>query len=299
VIDPVLAYSTYLGGSGSDVTPAIAVDSAGNAYVTGTTNSADFPTANAVQPAIDGNWDAFVAKINRDGTALVYSTYLGGSDTDGSVSIAVGKAGNALITGTTSSADFPTVNAIQPQFGGAGTDAFVAKINAAGSALVYSTYLGGSNYDWGLSVAVGTDGSAYVSGMTNSADFPTLHAIQPTYGGNGFDYAAFVTKVGAAGNLIYSTYLGGSKENEGHDIAVDSAGNAYVTGFTESTDFPTSNAIQPTYAGGGDAFVTKINASGSALVYSTYLGGGNPDSGPSHCGGFNGQHVHHWIHSLD
>jgi hypothetical protein len=216
VIDPVLAYSTYLGGSGSDLYPAIAVDSSGNAYVTGQTNSGDFPTANAIQPVIHGS-DAFVTKINRDGTALVYSTYLGGSGGDGAASIAVDRGGNAYITGTTESGDFPSVNAIQPEFGGAG-DAFVAKINAAGSALVYSTYLGGSNYDWGLSIAVDAASIAYVTGMTNSADFPTLNAIQGTYGGNGFDYAAFVTKVGSAGNLIYSTYLGGSKENEGHGI---------------------------------------------------------------------------------
>ena len=269
VIDPVLAYSTYLGGNGD---PSIALDSAGNAYFTGISNSQD----------------VIVTKLNRDGTALIYTTYFGGTAAEGGSAIAVDSAGNAYIAGITDSPDFPVINAIQPQFGGAGTDAFVTKINPAGSALVYSTYLGGSNYDWGLSIAVGAGGGAYVTGMTNSSDFPTLNAIQPNYLGNSFDYAAFVTKIGSAGKLIYSTYLGGSKENEGHGIAVDSSGNAYVTGFTNSTDFPTVNAIQPTFAGGftcpdtcGDPFVTKINASGTALVYSTYLGGGNKDSGHS------------------
>jgi hypothetical protein len=275
VIDPVLAYSTYLGGSGFDQGVGIAVDAAGNAYVTGTTVSNDFPTKNAIQPAYAGGADAFVTKINADGSALVYSTYLGGSLQDFGGGIAVDTAGNAYVTGRTESADFPIKNAIQPTYAGAG-DAFVTKINAAGSSLVYSTYLGGSGGDGGGFIAVDTAGSAYVMGGTSSANFPTANAIQATYAGGG---DTFVTKINAAGSaLAYSTYLGGSGYEGNGGIAVDSAGNAYVTGFTESADFPTKNAIQPTYAGAGDAFVTKINA-GGAFVYSTYLGGTDFDAG--------------------
>jgi len=274
VIDPVLAYSTYLGGSTWDLGNGIAVDPAGNAYVTGWTGSTDFPTTNAIQPTHGGSWDAFVTKINTDGSALVYSTYLGGSDIDEGKGIAVDSVGNAYVTGQTASTDFPTANAIQPNNHG-GWDAFVTKINAKGSALVYSTYLGGSGDDNGDGIAVDSAGRAYVTGLTVSTDFPTMNPLQSANGGAN----AFVAKINAPGSaLVYSTYLGGSGVDAGYGIAVDSAGRAYVTGRTDSTDFPTLNAIQP-YGGGDDAFVTKINAAGSALVYSTYLGGSSGDDG--------------------
>ncbi len=274
-IDPLI-YSTYLGGSQFDEGVGIAVDSAGSAYVTGQTASTDFPTMNPLQPASGGSYDAIVAKINPAGSALVYSTYLGGSDGDYGYSIAVDSAGNAYITGQTQSSNFPTMNALQPDYGGDG-DAFVAKINPSGSALVYSTYLGGSSYDLGAAIATDAAGNAYVTGTAKSTNFPTMNALQPVRGG-GTD--AFVAKLSPTGStLIYSTYLGGSNDELGGGIAVDSAGNAYVTGYTYSTNFPTMNPLQPANVGGENAFVSKISPSGSALVYSTYLGGSGYDHG--------------------
>ncbi|TMI08125.1 MAG: hypothetical protein E6H40_12740 [Betaproteobacteria bacterium] len=282
VIDPTLVYATYLGSSGWDYGSGIAVDAAGSAYVTGSTSSADFPTANALQAAKAGFQNAFVTKLNPTGSALVYSTYLGGSGGDGGTGIAVDAAGSAYVTGSTSSIDFPTVNPLQAAYGGDG-DAFVSKLDAAGSALLYSTYLGGSGADAGYGIAVDTLGNAYVTGETRSTDFPTTPgAIQTTYGGSCMNCVgdAFVTKLDATGSaLVYSTYLGGSSGDEGFGIAVDAAGSAYVTGGTGSADFPTTaGAFQTTY-GGGDAFVTKLNATGTALVYSTYLGGSGNDYG--------------------
>jgi hypothetical protein len=282
-------YSTYLGGSGEDRGSGIVADSIGNAYVTGFTGSADFPTKNPLQPANAGNTNAFVTKINPTGTALIYSTYLGGSSVSGDYGegIAVDAAGNAYVTGVTGSADFPiTPGAFQTL---SCVCAFVTKINSSGSALVYSTYLGGSGGDFGTGIAVDSAGNAYVTGFTEATDFPTKNPLQPANGG-GRD--AFVSKINSAGSaLVYSTYLGGSGFDGGNggsaflqffngpSIAVDAAGNAYVTGFTNSTDFPTMNPLQPTYAGGGDAFVSKINPAGSAFVYSTYLGGNKADDG--------------------
>ena len=282
-----LVYSTYLGGSDSETGRGIAVDASGSAYVTGSTESTDFPTANPIQPALGGTGDAFVTKLNAAGNALVYSTYLGGSSFEGGYGIAVDGSGNAYVTGSTFSTDFPTATPLQPATGG-GFDAFVTKLNAAGSALVYSTYLGGSSVEGGFGIAVDGSGNAYVTGSTSSADFPTASPIQPTIGGViGGDIDAFVTKLNAAGNaLVYSTYLGGSSSEGGTNsiqlaVAVDASGNAYVAGTTTSTDFPTASPIQPAHGGGGafiwDAFVTKLNAAGNALVYSTYLGGSGHD----------------------
>ncbi len=285
IIDPVLAYSTFLGGSGGDNGLGIAVDQKGNAYVTGNTFAPDFPTKNPLQPTSGGgNEDAFVAKLNPEGSALVYSTYLGGSSNDVGDGIAVDAKSNAYVTGTTSSTDFPTENPLQPTSGGGNEDAFVAKLNPEGSALVYSTYLGGSLSDYGYGIAVNVIGNAYVTGVTYSTDFPTENPLQPTSGGGNED--AFVAKLNPEGSaLVYSTYLGGSgSEGEvgklGSGIAVDTKGNAYVTGSTSSTDFPTKNPLQPTYGGRNyDAFVAKLNPEGSFLIYSTYLGGSLSDYG--------------------
>ena len=280
-IDPALVYSTYLGGSGDDQGNAIAVDTSGNAYVVGTTDSINFPTANSLQGAYGGEVDAFVAKINSSGSALVYSTYLGGGGVDYGYGIAVDGAGNAYLTGYTQSSDFPAVNPLQGTIGGAG-DAFATKLNPAGSALIYSTYLGGSGNDLGFGIAVDGTGSAYVTGNTNSSDFPTLNALQPTGAGGG---DGFISKLNATGSaLVYSTYLGGTERDYGSSIAVDSVGSAYITGLTGSTDFPTKSPLQATNAGGDpgcacDSFVTKLNPAGSALVYSTYLGGNGIDYG--------------------
>jgi hypothetical protein len=277
-IDPVI-YSTYIGGMGDDVGMGIAVDSTGNAYITGYTASIDFPTMNPLQPASGGGaYDAFVAKINPTGSALVYSTYLGGSNDDRASGIAVDSAGHAYVSGQTSSVDFPTMNPLQATNHGA-VNAFVSKLNPAGSALVYSTYLGGSNSDQASGIAVNSAGNAFVTGWTDSTDFPTKNPLQPTYGGGSED--AFVSKLNVAGSaLVYSTYLGGSGDDQSYGIGVDSLGKAYITGTTSSTDFPTINPLQPAYGGGSDdAFVAKLNAAGSALVYSTYLGGSGEDAG--------------------
>jgi hypothetical protein len=273
-----LVYSTALGGDGNDQGKAIAVDGTGNAYVTGVARDGFPTTPGAFQTTWGGgNGDAFVAEINPTGMALVYSTYLGGSGYDAGFGIAVDSAGYANITGFTSS-DFPTKNPLQPNFGGGSYDAFVARINPAGSALAYSTYLGGNSDDYGFGIAVDSGGNAYVTGVTASTDFPTMNPLQPASGG-GTD--AFVTKITPSGSLVYSTYLGGSSNDAGTGIAVDSLGTAHVTGYTYSLDFPTLNPLQARLGGRDDAFLAKLNPSGSALLYSTYLGGSSFESGRS------------------
>ena len=280
-------YSTYLGGSGADYGYGVAVDSAGNAYVTGLTGSTNFPiTAGSFQTVCSGgcnSYDAFVSELNPTGSALVYSTYLGGTSIDVGYGIAVDSVGNAYVTGYTESSDFPTKNPVQPAYGGGLEDVFVAELNSAGSALVYSTYLGGSNEEVGRGIAVDSAGNAYVTGETDSYNFPTMNPFKAYLGGIN---NAFVSKLSPSGAFVYSTYLGGTHDDYGSGIAADSAGDAYVTGFASSTDFPiTPGALQTVCNGGsgcnqyGDAFVTKLNSTGSALVYSTYLGGSNSDGG--------------------
>jgi hypothetical protein len=273
-----LVYSTYLGGMQTDESDGIAVDAGGNAYITGRTISSDFPIQNAFQSALrSGDYDVFVTKLNAAGNGLVYSTYLGGASADWARGgIAVDAGGNVYIAGYTESPDFPIQNAFQSALHGF-NDAFVTKLNAAGNGLVYSTYLGGGGSDWSpywsiyeVAIAVDTGGNAYITGSTESADFPTQNAFQSSLRGN---EDAFVTKLNAAGNgLVYSTYLGGMGEDGGSSIAVDAGGNAHVTGYTTSDAFPTQNALQSSLRGDGDAFVTKLNAAGNGLVYSTYLG---------------------------
>jgi len=290
LIDPVLNYSSYLGGSGDDIPGGIAVDSAGDAYITGDTTSTDFPTTAGVSQTVSGGSDdAFVSELNASGTALVYSTYLGGNGSDSGNALAVDSGGNAYLTGVTQSSNFPTTaNALQPTdptngCGGFGTspciDAFVAALNSSGG-LLYGTYLGGSGTanTWGYAIALDAANNAYITGQTDAANFPTTAgAFQGTYGGGSSD--VFVTKlnVTASGTaLVYSTYLGGSFDDQGNAIAVDGAGNAYIAGTTGSGDFPTKNALQTANGAGygyDAAFVTALNAGGSALLYSTYLGG--------------------------
>jgi len=279
VIDPVLSYSTYLGGNGDDYGVSIAVDGSGSAYVTGHTNSTNFPTLNPIQATNQGApYDVFVTKLSSSGNSLVYSTYLGGSSADWGESITIDGSGSAYVTGDTYSTDFPTLNPIQTTNHGY-YDVFVTKLSSSGNSLVYSTYLGESDNDGGNSIAVDGSGSAYVTGQTFSTDFPTLNPYQ-TYQG---DYDLFVTKLSSSGNsLVYSTYLGGNGDDYGVSIAVDGSGSAYVTGHTNSTNFPTLNPIQATNQGAPyDVFVTKLSSSGNSLVYSTYLGGSAGDVGKS------------------
>jgi uncharacterized protein (TIGR03437 family) len=276
VIDPPLIYSTYQGGNGLDYAYAIAVDSIGNTYVTGGTGSANFPATAPLQSSLRGTEDVFVTKINPGGTARLYSTYLGGGGPDEGHGIAVDVQGNAYITGSAGSLDFPTKGAIQGTQGGSG-DAFVAKLNATGQALVYSTYLGGIGTDSGSAIAIDSAGNAYIVGSTFSANFPTKNPFQAA---KGAQEDAFVAKINPAGTaLVYSTYLGGNAVDEGNGIAVDAAGSVYVTGYTASTDFPLQSALRSSNVNSVDAFVTKINPAGSALVYSTYLGGTATDYG--------------------
>lgn len=286
VIDPVLSYSTYLGGSDLDGGYAIAADSAGNVYVTGETASIDFPTTTgAYQTTNAGPSDVFVTKLNASGN-VVYSTYVGGSLSERGNSIAVDAAGNAYVAGRTNSVDFPLMNPWQSQLFG-DFDAIVFELNSQGNALLFSTYLGGSGNDEGSGIAVDSSGKIYVTGGASAAsgdDFPTTSgAFQRLFGGGSND--AFVTKFdptkSGSALIVYSTFLGGSDVDRGNSIAVDAAGNAYITGRTRSTDFPTQNPLQPNNLGTGlnafNAFVTKLNAGGTALVYSTYLGGSVSD----------------------
>jgi Bacterial Ig-like domain (group 3)/Beta-propeller repeat len=286
VIDPTLVYSTFLGGDNNDQGNAIAVDQDGNVYITGYTTSDDFPeTANPISADLGGQ-NVFVSKLNAAGTALVYSTYLGGDADSQANGIAVDSAGDAYITGFTDSDNFPTTaGGFQTESDSDGNNtAFVAKLNPTGSALVYSTYLGGSGYEQGNGIAVDSAGNAYITGSTASNNFPTTPgAFQPDQHNVNGGSNAFVSKLNAAGSaLIYSTYLGGNGDDsndQGNAIAVDAAGDAYVTGSFGSTDFPTTaDAFQSERSACCEAFVTKFNAAGTALVYSTYLGGSNGES---------------------
>jgi hypothetical protein len=294
-------YVTYLGGSDADVGLGIAVDPSGSAYVTGFTYSADFPVfpnPGAFRTKITGGADAFVTKLNAAGSGLIYSTFLGGGGLDAGHSIALDPAGNAYVTGETLSSNFPvTPFAVFANSQGK-RDAFVTKLNPGGTGLVYSTYLGGKGDDVGLGIAVAcldpahpTDCNAFVTGQTSSVDFPTIFNF-PSRVGVSIDTSlsgptdAFVAKLKVDGSqLPYSTYLGGSGDEAGFGVAVDSVGNAYVTGQTNSTNFPfTAGAFQTALKLNGvvptiDAFVTKINASGSAFAYSTFLGGTGDDIG--------------------
>ena len=333
-LDPLLTYSTYLGGNNGDFGYGIAVDAAGNTYITGKTFSTNFPGASGTNAGSD---DIFVAKLNPSGTALIYSTYLGGSGSDTGLAIAIDGGGNAYLTGNTNSSDFPLRNALvttQPtatdavvvkldasgalnystyfgiavddvgkniavdgagnayvtgrRYGGTSYDVSLTKFSPNGSQLLYDVNFGGSFPDGGTAVAVDGTGNAYVTGTTDVPginDFPvTSTAVQPQCGGGskGCGQDAFVTVVSADGTqLLYSTYLGGSRDESARGITIDAGGNIYVAGETYSPDFPTRNAFQATCPDGVDTngncsqqgFVSKLSSDGTAFVYSTYLAG--------------------------
>ena len=292
-----LIYSTYLGGQSIDFPGGMAVDSQGNAYLTGGTNSTNFPiTPGAFQSALKSGpyctptpsyrcTSAFVSKLSPQGNALLYSTYLGGSTGDSGSGIALDSIGNVYITGVTSSTDFPIAPTSHHVFGDT-TGSFVVKLNSTGTALLYSVIIGASSSS---AMALDAAGNVFISGTAAAIGFPTVNAFQPASGTDCIAFNctnAFVSKIDPSGStLIYSTYLGGNKHDEANAIAIDPSGNAYVTGRTTSTNFPTHNPLQPENHGGVDenlgfdAFVTKFNASGSALMYSTYLGGDYDDAG--------------------
>ncbi len=272
-----LLFSTFLGGGGQDRARSIGVDPGGSVYVAGDTASTNFPVKNAFQSTSRGNMDAFVSHFDSTGKTLLYSTYLGGVNTDRVRDIAVAPSGSVFIVGGTSSEDFPIRGGFQQKWGGGPNEAYVAKLSAAGNALVYSTFLGGASSEEAAAVAVNGKGEAYVAGFTNSTDFPLKNAIQTTLKEDG---DVFVSRLTAGGNtLIYSTLLGGDSITESATaMAVDVAGNAYVTGFTQSTNFPTANPMQKNLAGATDVFVTRLSAAGPSIDFSTYLGGSGSDT---------------------
>jgi hypothetical protein len=285
-----LVWGTYLGGSAYDGARAIAVDAAGHVYVTGRTQSRKFPTTDrAVDRTLEGEADFFVTKLERDGSGLVYSTLLGGADTETAHDIAVDKAGSAYLVGGTGSRDFPvTRRAFATRFRGEG-DAFVLKLDPSGSRLVYSTFLGGWSYDRGHTIAVDAIGAAYVAGETISNDFPTsrgavqrrcIPCVPKPRRQRGFLPTIFAAKLHASGSkLVYSTFLGGASRDDVSDIAIDRQGGAYLTGTANSSfDFPTAyNAFAPRrkHLFRSGAFVLKLSRDGTRLVYAAGLFPGN------------------------
>jgi hypothetical protein len=276
VIDPVLVYSTFLGGVADDIAYAVAADAQDSAYVTGSTFSLDFPTTTGVlQPSAAGEEAAFVTRLSPDGTQLIYSTYLGGSGVgviNEGHAIAVDPAGNAIVTGPTRSTDFPVLNPLQANLGGL-TDAFISKLTPDGTALLFSTYFGGEGSDTPWAIALDAATNIYLTGQARSVAFPGTGPGSPqaTNAGNG---DAFVTKIDGQGTrIIYSTFLGGTASDIPHGLAVDNLGRAYIAGNTTSTNFPTRNAIFPSFGGGVDGFVARLSATGSEVEYATYMGG--------------------------
>jgi len=278
-----LVYSTFLGGSAADSGNAIAVDSAGNAYVAGETASSNFPRLNPFQTSSRGRLEAFVAKYSAAG-ALQYSSFHGGAGDDRALGVAVDSSGASYLTGVTDSTNLTTVAPVQPLSGG-GQDAFVAKVSATGASLVYATYLGGSGGgagapEAGYAIQVDSVGNAYIAGATGSLNFPLTAPAQAAFGGGGVD--GFVVKLNSAGTArLYSTYLGGGSADFATAIRVSAAGLAFVSGYTASPNFPLASPTQSALAGGYDAFVTQLDAAGSSIPFSTYLGGGNSDGATS------------------
>lgn len=278
VIDPILLYTGAFGGSGFDSGLGAALDATGAAYIVGTTETLDFPTAGAAQAALRGFSDVFITKISPDGSTLGYSTYLGGSGDEVATDVEVGADGRAFIVGTTDSKDFPTVTPILNANGGG--DAFVCCVAPNGASLLYSTYLGGTGSDGATGLAVNGDGAAFVSGYTESTDFPTtVGAFQRVFGG---DFDAFVARIAPGGAaLTYSTFLGGSDGDNANAIALGADGTATVAGHTDSGDFPVViGSPIPLFRGGrfGDGFVSRLAADGGSLNFSTFVGGSASDA---------------------
>lgn len=275
VIDPELRYSTYLGGNSVEDGCAMAVDNAGNSYITGFTQSTNFPTLNPYDGSWNGGKDIYISKLANSGRSLTYCTYFGGNGDDVSYGLAVDSTGAVYITGYTGSTNFPTYNSFDNTYN-TEWDAFVSKLSPEGNSVIYSTYLGANYGDYAYAIAVDKHGCAYIAGLTGSGSFPILNAAQPAHRGL---WEGFVTKFASTGNMLsYSTFLGGTGNEAVHGIAVDNVGCAYVTGSTNSVNFPIMNPYDGANNGDYDCFVTKISASGSVFTYSTYLGGTSRDA---------------------
>ena len=272
-VDPVLIFSTYLGGPAFNAIYGATSDAAGNLYLAGETASGSL--SNSSVPARSSD-DAFIAKVNSAGSQLLYTVYLGGSENDSAKAVAVDASGNAYVTGVTASTDFPTTSGALSTHNSGTQNAFVSKLDPSGH-LLYSTFLGGEKSDTGFSIAVDAGGNAYVAGQTGSILFPvTSGTFQPSNAGGLAD--CFVSKLNPAGSgLVYSTFIGGSALDSCSGLAIDASGSAYLTGTTYSTDFPTQTPLQGSLLGNANAFVAKLNPAGSALVYSTFLGGSSTD----------------------
>ncbi len=273
-----LVFSTFIGGSNTDTPFDICLDSHGAVYIVGWTKSSGYPTKNAFDATHNGTYDAFLTKLTPECDDLVYSTFLGGTWQDWAYDVAVDSRGYAYVVGSTESKNFPVKNAYDATQNGQ-NDAYLTKFSPTGKSLVYSTFIGGSRNDSALSIAIDASGAAYITGETVSPNFPIKKAYKSVYGGSYGD--GFVLKMAANGkDLVFSTFLGGSGYDSGISLVLDSAGNILVTGQTESRDFPIKDAYQSTHRGGVvDAFLTKLNPQGNALVYSTFLGGGGRDCG--------------------
>ena len=283
IIDPVLEYSTFLGGSSNDYCRSVAVDPEDNLYATGYIASSDFPTESAYDSIYNGGspsgYDIFVTKISVTGDSICYSTYIGGiTGDDKAYAIKVDAFGSAYITGVTGSTDFPTADSIQGDNGGS-KDAFVSKLSPAGDSLIFSTYLGGDGEDVGNGLDINSGNEIYIAGKTASTDFPTVSYYDNSLGGT---KDGFITKLSNTGNSIeFSTYIGGADEDAALAIAIGSDNDAFITGYTTSSDFPVVNAYDSDFNGGtslGDCFVTRLNSTGDMVEYSTFIGGANDDA---------------------
>ena len=277
IIDPILSYASYLGGSGPDQGVAIAVDNSGNSYVSGTSFSVIETAEKPLHNNPKGRSDIFIAKLNPEGE-LLYATYLGGQDYDKVTGISVDDNGYIYITGSTSSDDFPVKSALQENYGGGSHDAFISKLSSDGSTLIFSTYIGGEDQDKGHDLTLDDQNNIYLTGETSSDKFPLEKAIQAQRGGHADAYLMKLTSDGST--VEFATYLGGRDYDSGQGIAVDSRGHATIVGTTFSEkDFPLHNALQTQHAGSSDAFITQLTATGTTLNYSTYLGGTTEDQG--------------------
>lgn len=280
VIDPVLSYGTVLGGGNSDYAASIAVDADGNAYVTGTTDSPDFPVFHGAQMMFLGGStgeDGFVSKLNATGTALLYSTFIGGHANDSPVGIAVNASGDATITGFTRSDDFPVIHPLPDADGGdcsqnQNGSAMIATLSAGGKKLLFSSCLGADGTTWADRVAYDASGALHITGSTTASQFPLVDPVQSQLDGQSDAFLATI----AHSRLLFSTYLGGSGGEDGTSLSLDPAGDVYVGGATTSSDFPVQDAAQAQPGGGQDAFVAKFDAA-NHLLWATYLGGSQDD----------------------